>query len=128
MPIPDAERKQVGFEIFRMWFPLLTSAADPNRTIQDEANGAIRIADKSGNSVLLTIDPATGLPLSENYSEAGSTGQDVLETYSDWQETNGIKLPRKITVTQNGKHFADITVTSIAIDQGLTPEQLSKKP
>lgn len=127
IPIPDAERKQVGFEIFRMWFPLLTSAADPNRTIQDEANGAIRISDKSGNSLLLTIDPATGLPLSENYSEAGSNGQDVLETYSDWQETNGIKLPRKITVTQNGKHFADIKLTSITIDQGLTAEQLSSK-
>jgi zinc protease len=128
MPIPDAERKQVSFEIFRMWFPLLAGAADPNRTIQDEANGAIRISDKSGNSLLLTIDPATGLPLSENYSEAGSNGQDVMETYADWQETNGIKLPRKITITQNGKHFGDIKVTSVMMDQGITPEQLSKKP
>jgi hypothetical protein len=111
-----------------MWPALLTGAADSNRTIQDEANGAIRIADKSGNSLLLTIDPATGLPLSENYAEPGSSGEDVTETYSDWQETNGIKLPRKITITQNGKHFGDITVSSVAIDQGLTPEQLSKKP
>lgn len=126
--IPDAERKQVAFEIFRMWFPLLTGANDPNRTIQDEANGAIRISDKSGNSLLLTIDPATGLPLSENYSEAGSSGEDVMETYADWQETNGVKLPRKITITQNGKHFADVKVTSVMIDQGLTPGQLSKKP
>jgi len=127
-PIPAAELRQVSFEIFRMWFPLLTSAADPNRTIQDEANGVIRIADKSGNSLLLTIDPATGLPLSENYSEAGQAGQDVTEIYADWQETNGIKLPHKITVSQNGKHFADIKVTSVAFDQGLSPEQLSKKP
>jgi hypothetical protein len=127
-PIPAAELKQTSFELFRMWFPLLTSAGDPNRTIQDEANGVIRIADKSGNSLLLTIDPATGLPLSENYSEAGSTGQDVTETYGDWQETNGIKLPHKITVSQNGKHFADIKVTSVAFDQGLTPDQISKKP
>jgi len=126
MPIPDAERKQVSFEIFRMWFPLLSST-DPNRTIQDEANGAIRISDKSGNSLLLTIDPATGLPLSENYSEAGSNGQDVLETYGDWQETNGIKLPRKITITQNGRHFGDLKITSVTIDQGLTAEQLSSK-
>ena len=39
-----------------------------------------------------------------------------------------MKLPRKITITQNGKHFADIKVTSVAINQGLTPEQLAKKP
>jgi zinc protease len=127
-PIPAAELKQTSFELFRMWPPLLNSVADPNRTIQDEANGVIRIADKSGNSLLLTIDPATGLPLSENYSEAGSAGQDVTETYGDWQETNGIKLPHKITVSQNGKHFADIKVTSVALDQGLTPDQISKKP
>ena len=71
---------------------------------------------------------STGLPLSENYSEAGSSGQDVMEAYDNWQETNGIKLPRKITITQNGKHFADIRVTSVAIDQGVVPDQLSKKP
>jgi hypothetical protein len=127
MPIPEAERKQATFEAFRMWFSLL-SAVDPNRTIADEANGVIRISDKSGNSLLLTIDPATGLPLSENYSEAGSTGQDVTETYADWQDVNGIKLPHKITITQNGKHFADIKVTGVQLDQGLTTEQLSKKP
>src|SRR5207248_1315024 len=126
--IPDGERKQVSFEIFRMWFPLLGSANDPDREIKDEGNGVIRISDKAGNTVLLAIDPKTGLPLSENYSEAGSSGQDVMETYADWQETDGVKLPRKITITQNGKHFADVKVSSVVFNQGLTPEQLSKKP
>ena len=51
-----------------------------------------------------------------------------MEVYSDWQETNGVKLPHKIVITQNGKHFADVTVTSVLINQGLTPEQISKKP
>ena len=126
--IPDAEKKQVSFELFRMWPALLGKSSDPNRSITDEANGAIRIADKSGNSLVITIDPATGLPQSENYSEAGQAGQDVTETYADWQDTNGVKLPRKITVTQNGKHFADIKVNSVEIDTGLTLEQLSRKP
>jgi predicted Zn-dependent peptidase len=128
MALPDAERKQISFEIFRMWPSLLLSAGDSTRAIKDEANGAIRISDQSGNSLLLTIDPATGLPASENYSEAGSNGQDVLETYADWQTANGIQLPHKITISQNGKHFADIKVNSVAINQGRTPEQLSKKP
>jgi hypothetical protein len=127
-PIPDAERKQVSFEIFRMWFPLMTSGADPNRKIEDQANGAIRVSDKNGNTILLTIDPASGLPQSENYSEAGSNGQDVMETYADWQETNGVKLPHKITITQNGKHFADVKVNSVAMNQGLSIQQLSSKP
>lgn len=125
--LPDPERKQVSLEIFRMWFPLLASASDPDRTIADEANGAIRISDKSGNTVLLTIDPATGLPQSETYSEPGTPG-DVTETYADWQESHGVKLPRKIAITQNGKHFGDLTVSSVEINTGLTAEQLSKKP
>ena len=127
-PIPDAERKQVSFEIFRTWFPLLTSAGDPNRKIEDEANGVVRISDKAGNSVLLAMDPATGLPLSEKYSEAGQQGEDVMETYGDWQDTDGVKLPHRITISQNGKHFADVKVSSVTINQGLTPEQISKKP
>jgi hypothetical protein len=122
--IPDPERKQIAFEIFRMWPALMAG----NREIKDEANGTIAISDKAGDTLALSIDPATGLPASESYSEAGTPGQDVLETYADWQESNGVKLPRKITITQNGKHFADIKVTSVAINQGLTPEQLAKKP
>lgn len=128
MAIPDEERKQIAFELFRMWPPLLASAGDANRQITDAANGAVRVADKSGNTVLITIDPATGLPATESYSEPGTPGQDVTETFSDWQETNGVKLPHKIAISQNGRHFGDITVTSVAINQGLAPEQLAKKP
>jgi zinc protease len=119
--LPEEERKQIDMELFRNWPHLLASAQDPNRQIKDEENGVIRISNKAGNSVVLAIDPTTGLPLSQSYT-------DVLETYSDWQETNGVKLPRKITITQNGKHFADVKVISVAINQGLTAEQLSKKP
>jgi hypothetical protein len=76
----------------------------------------------------LAIDPATGLPLSESYSEAGQQGEDVTETYGDWQDTDGVKLPHRITISQNGKHFADVKISSAAINQGLTAEQISKKP
>lgn len=126
--LPAEERKQMDLELFRNWPRLLASAQDPNRQIKDEDNGTIRVSDKAGNSVVITIDPATGLPLSQTYAEGGPAGQDVLETYADWQDTNGVKLPHKITITQNGKHFADVKVVSVAINQGLTAEQLSKKP
>ncbi len=126
--LPAEERKQMDLELFRNWPRLLASAQDPNRQIKDEDNGTIRISDKAGNSVVITIDPATGLPLNQSYAEGGPTGQDVLETYADWQDTNGVKLPHKITISQNGKHFADVKVVSVAINQGLTAEQLSKKP
>jgi hypothetical protein len=39
-----------------------------------------------------------------------------------------VKLPHRITISQNGKHFADVKVSSVTINQGMTPEQISKKP
>ena len=82
MPIPEPERKQVGFEIFRMWFPLLASAADPNRDDRGRGNGAIRISDKAGNSLVLTIDPATGLP-----AERELFGSRIERCRTSWRPT-----------------------------------------
>jgi zinc protease len=125
--IEDPERDQVRFELFRMWFPLLLSAANPDRTVSQAGENGIVIADKDGTAILLTIDPATNLPASETYREVGGP-EPVTETYSDWQETAGVKLPHKIAISQSGQHFADVGVTSISINAGLTAEQISKKP
>jgi hypothetical protein len=125
--LEDPERDQVRFELFRMWFPLLASAANPNRTVTQAGENGIVIADKDGNSILLTVDPATNLPLSETYREVGGP-EPVTESYSDWRETAGVKLPHKIAISQSGQHFADVVVTSIAINTGLSAEQISKKP
>ena len=120
-PLPPAEAQQIGLESFRMWFPLMLSDRDPDRIVTAEGNAKIRISDKSGHSVLLALDPATGLPASEAYG-------NEEEIYADWRETNGVKLPWKITVSQGGQTAAGVTVTDIKLNQGLTPEQLSKKP
>jgi hypothetical protein len=37
-------------------------------------------------------------------------------------------LPHKIAISQSGQHFGDVGVTSVAINTGLTTEQISKKP
>ena len=130
-PVPDAQVKQVQLETFRLWFPLMLSDRDPDRVVAAVGSNKIEISDKKGHSVLLTIDEKTGLPLSETYAEPGGgrgAGATIEETYSDWQDTNGIKTPRKIVVNQGGRHFADVTVTSTEINRGLTAEQLAQKP
>ena len=126
-PIPAQEQAQIAFEMFRKWFPLILSGRDPERSIA-EKDGKLVIADKKNNTVEIAIDPATGLPASETYAQAGAPNNTIVETFGDWQESSGVKLPRKITITQNGKHFADVRVTSIALNQGVTSEQISKKP
>lgn len=107
-PAPPAQLQQVQFETSRIWFSLLRS--------ENVAN------------VTLTFDPATGLPATESYPAPGNPQSIIKETYSDWRESNGIKLPRKIVITQDGKHYGDMTITDITLNKGLTEDQIARKP
>ncbi len=127
-PIPPPQLNQVKAELFRIWFSLMQSDGMPDRVVTDAGNGKLEISDKDGHSVLLTLDPATNLPASEVYVEPGAPNGSIEEIFSDWQDAGGVKLPRKIAINQGGKHFGDASVSSLTINQGLTPEQLSKKP
>ena len=126
--VPAAQLKQVQFETFRVWFSLMQSDLNPNRTVSDLGDGKVEISDKAGYSVVMTFDSGTGLPSTETYSQAAGAPGSVMETYGDWRESNGVRLPRKITMMQDGHHYLDITVNDVALNKGLTAEQLSKKP
>ncbi len=92
--LEDPERDQVRFELFRMWFPLLLSARNPNRAVSLSGDNGIVIADKDGTAIMLTIDPATSLPLRRRtYREVGNPRSPSRESYSDWQETAGRQTP-----------------------------------
>jgi zinc protease len=117
-PLPEAQMKQVRFETFRIWFPLILAT---DRTVAAQGDGKVEISDKDGHSVLIAFDPATGLPASETY-------EAIEETYSGWHDVAGIKLPGKVVLNQGGKHYADITINDVSLNKGLTVEQLSKKP
>lgn len=117
-PLPEAQMKQIGFETFRIWFPLILGT---HRTAAARLDGKVEISDNQGHALLMTFDPATGLPATETY-------EAIEEIYSGWRDVSGIKLPAKVVLRQNGKHYADITINSVSLNQGLTVEQLSKKP
>jgi hypothetical protein len=106
----------------------MLSDTSADRTVNDLGGGKLEISDKAGHMVTLVIDPKTGLPASQTYAPPGNSNGAVEEVYADWQDVSGIRLPRKITLNQAGKHFADVTVVSTALNSGLTAEQISKKP
>ncbi len=120
------ELRQVEGDLFRNWITLLQSGSNPDRTVNDAGGNKLEISDKEGHSLLLTIDPATGLPQSETFAEPGGGTTD--EAFSDWQSSGGIRLPHKISVQRGGKHFADVVITDFRANTGLTPDQMSKKP
>jgi len=126
-PAPEAQLQQIAFENFRIWFSLLRSDMDPERTVND-AEGKLEISDRNGHLVTLRLDPKTGLPASETYATPGDPNGPVEEVFSNWEETGGIRLPRIVAINRGGKHFADVTISSIGINTGITPEQISKPP
>jgi outer membrane lipoprotein-sorting protein len=125
--VPDAQMKQAAFEAFRLWPSLLLSDRDADRTVTEAGPGKVEISDHNGNSVLLTFDATTGLPESETFAAPGGAG-DVTEAFGDWQESGGLKAASKVTLIQGGHHYADITISNVTVNQGLTADQISKKP
>jgi zinc protease len=125
MGMSPAVLKQVHGEVFRQIPPLVMSDRDPDRTVNYVGEGVIEISAKDGESVRLEVDEKTGLPSKIIYQ--GGQGP-VEQTYSDWREVNGIRLPFAWSIVQGGKKFASVTVAEYKVNSGLTQEEISKKP
>jgi hypothetical protein len=122
--------KQAQGEIFREWVTLVLSDRDPSRTVIAAGPNAVDISGADGQSVRIEIDDATGLPVRQLYNETNMDGppSEVKETFSDWRDVDGIKLPFKGLMEQNDKRVGEVTVSEIRLNTGLKPEELSKKP
>ena len=51
---------------------------------------------------------------------------EVEEIFSDYREVDGIRIPFKIKILQNGKDFAELTLSEAAYNSGLEKEALSQ--
>jgi zinc protease len=129
-PLPGAQLKQVREELFRSYFRLLLSDREPDRTVTSPEDGVVEITDKEGNSVKLYIDSKTGLPAKEVYSaeQPGGPAGVMEEIFEDVQQAGDIKVPKKITVNQNGKKFGELIIQEYKFNSGLKADDLSKKP
>ena len=128
-PMPEPVVRQVRGELFRFLPSLLLSDRAQDRTVNDVGNGTVEISG-GGENAKLQIDEATGLPRSLTYQSVGAGGppQDATETYADWRDVDGIKVPYRVTVEQAGKKAADLTITEYRMNAGTKPEELSRKP
>jgi len=128
VPMPPAVLKQVQAAIFRNILRLVVADRDASLKVNAVAEDTVEIVSSDGHTVKLQFDPA-GLPLKEIYQEAGPGGVAAIEqTYSDWRDAGGFKVPFKVTIQQDGKHFADLNIQEYKLNTGLKPEELSQKP
>ena len=119
MAMPPDALKQAQGEVFRVLFQL---AVCDGCTVNAAEDNTIELAGKTGEMVRLVIDPASGLPAKLIYDNNTET------VYSDWQQMAGLRAPTHWTVMRDGQKFADIQVHGYRLNQGLTDQELSRKP
>jgi len=129
MSMPAPVLAQARGELFREWIPLMLSGEDGSRTVAAVDANAAEISEGS-LKVRVEFDPATGLPMRQVYSETDMRGapSEVKETYADWRDVGGVKLPFKVQIEQVGNSLRVVTVSEIKLNSGLDPAELSKKP
>lgn len=129
-PMPEAQLKQVREQLFRNYFRLFLSDRDPGRTVSSPAAGVLEISDREGNFVTLLVDEKTGLPVKEDYREAGPMGPpaSMEEAFVELGEAGGIRAPKTVTVNRDGTKYAEISITQCQVNSGIKPEEISKKP
>jgi hypothetical protein len=108
----------------------MLSDRDPSHTVNAIGDNAVEISAANDLSVRLEFDPATGLPSRQTYAGAGVTGApaEITETFSDWRETAGLKMPHKVIQQENGAKTVEVTLTEFKINSGLSEAELSKRP
>jgi predicted Zn-dependent peptidase len=128
-PLEGTQLKQVQGDQFRAFFPLLLSDRMVGRAVTAPDDRTVEISDKSGQVVRLVTDPKTGLPQSALYDTVTATGTvSVTETYSDYREAGGLKLPFHISIVAGGRNYAEVTVKSFQANTGLQVKDLDKQP
>jgi hypothetical protein len=86
-----------------------------------------------GSTTMLSIDAKTGRILQISYRGRKGAFGEVIKSFSDFREVNGLILPFKVEESFNGKPIASPVVTyeSVAIngklDKGLFASQSKKE-
>src|SRR5262249_55185725 len=116
-------------EAFRAYVPLLLSDHNPERAVNAVGDDTIEISDKQGNRARMRFDDK-GLPAALTYQLAPMQGQPptIENTYGEMKEVNGIMMPFRITIAQDGHKAAEIGIQEYKFNQGLKPEDIDKRP
>jgi hypothetical protein len=115
---------------FRLFFRLLTSDHIEDRTVNAVSPDMVEIVGRAGETAQVAFDEATGMPLRVRYvpPQTGAPPDSEEESWSDFRDAGGVKLPYRIAITGNGRKVADVTVDEYRINSGLKLEDLQKHP
>lgn len=139
LDMPPAQLKQARGELFRLREALLLA----NRLEDREVRFSREAADEGRTAAVLEIVAKDGGESAEVWIDRDSadlykvayqgvvlagTPPRVEERYSDFRQVDGLRIPFKTTIFQNGTLLADASVVEAAVDTGATEQELAAKP
>jgi hypothetical protein len=105
---------------------------DPHNVITSSAPHVLAIADKGPRSgkLEITLNPVTSLPVKQTTLSLADPNNPVpSETRFDkWETVGGVRFAGTISIFQNGKKLAEITVEQTKVNSGIKPSDLAIKP
>jgi hypothetical protein len=121
--------RQARDEVLRAYIPMLLSDRAPGKSIVALDDETIEISEE-GRAARLVFDSRTGLPSRLLYEIPRERPPAIFaeETYSDFRDVNGLRLPFGIAVSHNGIRYAEGKVTEFKINQGLKVEAMQRRP
>ncbi|MCC6588621.1 MAG: insulinase family protein [Bryobacterales bacterium] len=128
--MPPNTLRQVRTEIFQLLFTLVQSNHMPDRTVCSLGANIVQVTDDKGQGVRLYINEKTALPSRVAYLSVQPGGESIMveQTYEDWREYDGIKMPTTYRIRHNGHKFTDMRVTALKFNSGLKVKDLERKP
>jgi zinc protease len=122
--LPAEAQKQIRSQVSRQLTSLLPELVDEKNAVL-AGDGKVQIKTADGGPVTFTIDPASGSIKNLSYTDEGSA---VVESFSDWRDVGGIKLPFKSEVVKDGKLVETAIASEMKINTNLTTGELGKRP
>ncbi len=119
----------VKSSVLRLYPRLLAGSDLPGQTVNAVAGDTIEIVDGDGQMVRMVIDDSTGLPSRIVYETVPLNGTypvTVEVRIGEFQEADGIRVPSRFTLIENGREVARVAVKNVRINQGLKVQDLQR--
>ncbi|MEZ5360880.1 MAG: hypothetical protein R2748_00715 [Bryobacterales bacterium] len=137
--LPPPQRKQADGELFRIREALLLADRLEDREVhflreaEDEGRQAVVLevaAKQGGETAQVWIDKESGDFSKLAYEGIVLAGKPPLveERFSDFREIEGVRVPYKTAIHQNGPLLTEVTVIELELNTGVTVEELARKP
>jgi hypothetical protein len=139
MNLPAPQLKQAKGELFRLREALLLADRLGDRAVrflraaEDEGRKAAVLqveAKQGGESAEVWIDQDSGDFYKVAYLGVVLAGQPprVEERYSDFRVVNGLRIPHKTAIYQNGALLTDVATVEAVVNSGLKKDDLAARP